>query len=106
VAAKRPDFDLMAELLVPFYVNLREEPLTIERALAIFDPFFDELRYPRGLEELDGIGPDDVHLLDALYNVIAPFMEKTKTETKPPSSETASPVSSLHSLDDVITTVS
>ena len=41
--------------------------MDIETGLAVFDPFFSELRYPQQLKELDGISPDDVRLLDALF---------------------------------------
>lgn len=74
LATKRPEFDLSAELIVPFYVAIRG-PLTIENAFAMFDPFFFELRYPGELEELDGIGPDDVRVLDALVDVLMPFVD-------------------------------
>ena len=39
LAATRPEFDLSAELIVPWYVPIRG-PLTIESAFAMFDPFF------------------------------------------------------------------
>ena len=45
LAAKRPDFDLSTELIGFFFPH--EMPMTIEDGLAMFDPFFWELRYPR-----------------------------------------------------------
>jgi hypothetical protein len=47
--------------------------MDIETGLAVFDSFFWELRYPQQLKELDGIGPDDVRLLDVLFAEIMPF---------------------------------
>lgn len=71
LASKRPDFDLTKYL--DFVAFPRETPMMIETGLAVFDPFFWELRYPQQLKELDGIGPDDVRLLDALVAEIMPF---------------------------------
>jgi hypothetical protein len=71
LASKRPDFDLRKHL--NFVAFPRETPMDIETGLTVFDPFFWELRYPQQLKELDGIGPDDVGLLDALFAEIMPF---------------------------------
>ena len=89
LATKRPEFDLSAGLTVPWYVPIRG-PLTIESAFAMFDPFFFELRYPGELEELDGIGPDDVRVLDALVEVLAPFVGSITATAKPPSPDATS----------------
>ncbi len=98
LAAKRPEFDLSAELIVPCYVPIWG-PLTIESAFAMFDPFFFELRYPGELEELDGIGPDDVRVLDALVEVLAPFVGSMTATAKPPSPETTSQAQSSEQRD-------
>ncbi len=100
LAAKRPEFDLSADLIVPSYVQIRG-PLTIESAFAMFDPFFSELRYPGELEELDGIGPDDVHVLDALVDVLTPFVDGTTAAAKPPSLDTSSQAPPSEQRDSV-----
>jgi hypothetical protein len=71
LTSKRPDFDLTKHLY--FVAFPREMPMKIEAGLAVFDPFFWELRYPQQLRELDGIGPYDVRLLDALVAEVMPF---------------------------------
>ena len=71
LAAKRPDFDLSAELSGFFFPH--KMPMTIEDGLAMFDPFFWELRYPQQLDKLEGIGPDDYRVLDALVVALEPF---------------------------------
>ncbi len=71
LASKRPDFDLRKNL--KFAAFPRETPMDIQTGLAVFDPFFWELRYPQQLKELDGIGPDDVRLLDVLFAEIMPL---------------------------------
>jgi hypothetical protein len=43
-----------------------EEPMTIKEGLAVFDPFFTELRYPQEMKNCDGLGEDHKYLLDAL----------------------------------------
>jgi hypothetical protein len=71
LASRRPDFDMQRPVrgLFPPY----ECPLTIERGLEIFDPYFSELRYPQQLSKLQGIGPDDVRMLDAIVEELLPF---------------------------------
>jgi hypothetical protein len=49
--------------------------MSVERGLAMFNPFFSELRYPQALKQLEGIGPDDVVVLDALVDVIKPWVQ-------------------------------
>jgi len=71
LASKRPDFDLTKYL--DFVAFPRDTPMKVKTGLPGFDPFFWELRYPQELKELDGIGPDDVRLLDALVREIMPF---------------------------------
>jgi len=71
LTSKRPDFDLRKHLSLAAFP--RETPMDIETGLKVFDPFFWELRYPQQLKELNGIGPDDVRLLDVLFAEIMPF---------------------------------
>ena len=71
LASKRPEFDLTAPLHGAFPPY--PDPLSLERALAIFDPFFSELRYPQEHDKLQGIGPDDGRMLEVIVARIAPF---------------------------------
>jgi len=77
LAKRRPDFDL-SKVLPGRYFFPRAEPITIQSGLALFDPYFWELRYPQAMKELDSIGPQDVLLLDALVAELLPFVEKAK----------------------------
>ena len=69
--SKQPAFDLDA-VIVPYYLPYGM-PITVRRGLEIFDPFFWELRYPGELDKCDGIGPDDVVILQRLVGMIKPF---------------------------------
>ncbi len=71
---KRTEFDLSANLQMNYWPH--KMPKTINSGLAMFDPFFSELRYPQELQELEGIGPDDVVVLDALVEVLLPFVSE------------------------------
>jgi len=71
LASKRVDFDL--EKSIHGFFPPYEPPVRIERGLNIFDPFFSELRYPQQLNRLQGIGPDDGRMLDALVDELLPF---------------------------------
>lgn len=73
LASKRPDFDLSSHLKMHYWYH--KMPMSVEQGLAMFNPFFSELRYPQALNQLEGIGPDDVVVLDALVNVIEPFVQ-------------------------------
>jgi len=73
LALRRQDFDLRKHL--SFVAFPRKSPMDIKTGLAVFDPFFSELRYPQQLNELDGIGPDDIRLFDALFAEIMPFAQ-------------------------------
>jgi hypothetical protein len=75
LAKKRNDFDMAKPLNVFYFPH--PKPFTINSALALFDPFFSELRYPGQLKQVDGIGPDDVRILDALVAELRPFVGKT-----------------------------
>lgn len=74
LASKRPDFDLTDTSKIPFYFP-HEGPMTLEAGLAVFDPFFFELRYPQELVELDSVGPDDVLMLDSLVAALEPYLK-------------------------------
>lgn len=71
LASKRTDFDLRKPINGVFPPH--EYPVTIENGLDIFDPFFSELRYPQQLNRLQGIGPDDGRMLDAIVEELLPF---------------------------------
>jgi hypothetical protein len=47
------------------YVTLKE-PMTVREGLSLFNPFFSELRYPRELEKVGGLGGEHKELLDGL----------------------------------------
>jgi len=47
-----------------------QEPITVEQGLAIFDPFFTELRYPQEMKLMSGLGPEHRVLLDELVKVL------------------------------------
>jgi len=64
LAERNANLDLTATLDFPRLVI--KEPLTIQEGLAIFVPFFTELRYPQESKECDGLGKEHLWLLDAL----------------------------------------
>jgi hypothetical protein len=65
LARRNPAFDVSKQFDVVGYLTIKE-PLTIREGLAIFDPFFSELRYPQEMKTCDGLGGEDRDLLDAL----------------------------------------
>lgn len=65
LAQRNPAFDVGKQFDVVGYVTIKE-PLTIKEGLAIFDPFFSELRYPQEMKNCDGLGGEDRELLDVL----------------------------------------
>lgn len=73
LASKRPDF-VLGKPLDGFFPPY-EYPITIQRALEIFDPYFSELRYPQQIRNLQGIGPDDLRMLDAIVKELLPFAD-------------------------------
>jgi hypothetical protein len=60
-----PNFNLSKDMDFVGYVTLKE-PMTVKEGLQIFEPFFSELRYPRELKQVAGIGFEEKFLLDAL----------------------------------------
>jgi len=76
LSKRRPDFDLSAQINVPGCVVL-ETPMTINDALATFDPFFSELRYPQELRNLkEGVGEEEKLVLDELVARLKPFLSR------------------------------
>ena len=69
----RPDFDLATKIDVRGYWP-HKTPMTIGDGLALFQPFFDELRYPHEKELMEGIGQDEVIVLDSLVASMKPFI--------------------------------
>jgi hypothetical protein len=73
LATKRSDLDLNAKIDIRGYF-LHKMPMSIEQGLALFQPFFDELRYPHEKDLMEGIGPHEVIVLNALVVAIKPFI--------------------------------
>jgi hypothetical protein len=73
LATKRPQFNVKVVLDIRGYWP-HKMPMTLENALAMFQPFFDELRYPHEKELMEGIGQDEVIVLNALVAAIKPFV--------------------------------
>jgi hypothetical protein len=73
LAAKRSEFDLSAPLYVPDCALL-QMPMKLEGAFELFDPFFSELRYPREMKRLKGVGQDEWRVLVALVGVLNPLL--------------------------------
>jgi hypothetical protein len=73
LATKRPDFNIKDVIDIRGYWP-HKMPMTVEDGLAMFQPFFDELRYPHEKELMEGIGQDEVIVLNALVAAIKPFV--------------------------------
>ncbi len=65
LAQRNPAFDLSKQMDIVGYLTIKE-PMTIKEGLAIFDPFFSELRYPQEMKNCDGLGGEHKFLLDAV----------------------------------------
>jgi|SRR5580658_6538354 hypothetical protein len=61
----RATFDLSKEIDFGGSLVLKA-PMTLREGLNIFDPFFSELRYPRAMEKVEGLGEEHGRLLDSL----------------------------------------
>ena len=72
LSARRPEFDLSAKMDVRTVLG---EPLTVEQALAMFDPFFSELRYPQELKNISGFGEHELYILEGLVSRLVPFIK-------------------------------
>ena len=81
LAVRRNDFNL-DQILFDEY-PLRRSPMTLKDALAMFDPFFTELRYPHEMEKLESVGPTDVIMLNAVISELSPLAECSKLLTPP-----------------------
>jgi len=64
LAQRNPTFDPSRRM--DFIGVVIGGPLTIEEGLSIFDPFFSELRYPREMNKMEGLGEEHERLLDSL----------------------------------------
>jgi hypothetical protein len=51
-----------------------EGPATVEKTLALIDPFFSELRYPQELRNVAGFGGDVLQVLEELVFRLEPFV--------------------------------
>jgi hypothetical protein len=56
LANEQPGFDLRTQLDVAGSLLSFAQPLTVELAFEHFEPFFDEIRYPREYEDFYGVG--------------------------------------------------
>jgi hypothetical protein len=82
LAQKRSDFDL-SQIILDGYLPYKM-PMTLGEGLAVFNPFFEELRYPQELEKLEGVGPSDVVILDGIVAAIQPFYACADKGNTPP----------------------
>jgi hypothetical protein len=85
LADKRTDFNLSARLSVPGCVAI-EIPIMLSAALALFDPFFSELRYPQQPKKLEGVGDDEKLILDYLVQLLLAFSSNEPQSPKSPGS--------------------
>jgi HEPN domain-containing protein len=51
-------------------------PIEITRDLQTFTDYFNELRYPANLKNVEGLGEGEGYLLDRLVQVLRPYAEK------------------------------
>ena len=68
LSQRNPEFDISRQ--IDFIGVAIEGPLTIREGLNIFDPFFSELRYPREMKSIEGLGEEHRYLLDSLVREI------------------------------------
>jgi hypothetical protein len=73
LAEKRKELNLDEQIRDP---RPSEIPMTmtIREAFALFDPFFWELRYPRESPNVEGVGPEEAAILDALVERLKAFL--------------------------------
>lgn len=74
LANEQTAFDLRAQLEVPGVLFLSAQPMTLDVAFEHFEPFFEEVRYPREYENFRGVGTDEKVILDAVVDVLRPFL--------------------------------
>jgi hypothetical protein len=65
---RRTKFDLDEEMKYSSIIH--EPPFSVRQGLDVFDPFFEELRYPHSLVRVTGFGGGDEHILDELVERI------------------------------------
>lgn len=65
---QRTKFSLAEEM--EYHSIEHPAPFTVRQGLQLFDPFFEELRYPHSLERVKGFGGGDEHILDELVSRI------------------------------------
>jgi hypothetical protein len=65
---RRTKFSLAEEM--EHHSIVHPAPFTVRQGLELFDPFFEELRYPHGLERVESFGEGDEHILDELVSRI------------------------------------
>lgn len=79
VEGKRTDFKLSAQ--IPWSDVGEETPISVLKGFEIFEAFFWELRYPRGLQNVSELGDFHGELLRCLYEYLEPFL----AEIPPPT---------------------
>jgi hypothetical protein len=65
LARRSPDFDLSKTMDPAGFLTMKE-PMTVGEGLAVFEPFFSELRYPQAMNRVAGLGFEHEYLLDRL----------------------------------------
>jgi hypothetical protein len=74
LAEKRKELNLDEQIPDP---RPSEVPatMTIREAFALFDPFFSELRYPHESPNVEGVGPEESEILNAVVERIRAFVK-------------------------------
>ncbi len=78
LARRRADFNL--DLVLFDSYPLHTGKMTLRDGLEMFEPFFDELRYPVEMSKFKTLGPMDVHAFNAIIEALAPFTECTQVQ--------------------------
>jgi hypothetical protein len=76
LAQRNSAFDLSKSL--DFFGYVLDGMMTIREGLAIFDPFFAELRYPEELQKVTDLGEEHLNLLDALVAEVNDVGQRTR----------------------------
>jgi hypothetical protein len=71
LAKRQPSFDPGVSLGIP--VSVLEGGHTLLEGLGHFEPYFDELRYPRQLDRMEGVGKHEWYVLGRMVEVLRPF---------------------------------
>lgn len=64
-------FDPGVSLGIP--VSILDGGHTLLEGLRHFEPYFEELRYPQQLRQMEGVGQHEWHVLHRMVNVLRPF---------------------------------